>query len=113
MAFCRTVEKYFKGEYHLRRMRIPKGELDSEGRILTDKLTCDEKKFSTLKFCDPHDTDPPHETENLVTLIDPREWTMLHNMRERYEKDTIFTNVGVVLVATFRYCPVVSPSITT
>ena len=104
-ALC-TVEKFFKGEYHLRRMRIPKGELDSEGRILTDLIKCDEKKFGTLKFSDPHDTDHPHETEDLVSLIDPREESMLHNMRERYEKDTIFTNIGPVLVAINPYKPV-------
>ena len=87
-------------------MRIPKGELDPEGRILSDKVVCDPKKFATLTWGDPHDTDHPHETEDLVGLMDPREWTMLHNLRERYEKDTIFTNIGPVLVAINPYKPV-------
>ena len=104
-AIC-TVEKFFKGEYHLRRARIPKGELDPTGAILTTKIVVDEKKFATLKPGVPHDIEHPHDTEDLVSLMEPTEETMLHNLRERYEKDTIFTNIGPVLVAINPYQPV-------
>ena len=65
---------------------------------MTDKIVCDAKKFATLKWGEAHDTDHPHETEDLVALTDPCEWTMLHNLRERFGRDRIYTRASSMLV---------------
>ena len=45
---------------------------------------------------------------DLVTLKRPQEWTMLHALRERYERNVIFTAIGSVLIAINPYKPVPS-----
>ena len=99
-----TVEQHFQGNVHIRRMHTP--PVPSGAIAIPSLIIVPEKEFKDFKPANATDVDHALEQEDLVTMEDPQEWTMLHVLRERYEKETIFTSIGPVLIAINPYKPV-------
>ena len=79
-----TVDERFGGSVHMKRLHAPEGfELD---------LMVSDEDFSKLMPVTGKDEDLIKE--DMVTLHDVNEAGMLHNLRQRYAKDEIYTYTG-------------------
>ena len=86
-----TIEKVFKGQVTFLRQHAP-------GSVHDTKVVVEESQVAKMEpVLHVDDIQYPLETDDLVSLRDPREATMLHVLRERYGADSIFTNIGPVL----------------
>ena len=63
--------------------------------------------------CLPMDEQSLGEVENMVLLNDLNEAALLHNVRKRFHKDIIYTNVGDILVCVnpFKALPLYTPQV--
>ena len=84
------------------RQHVPKEKLP-DGTFVPSRYVVDEAAFHKMAPATEEDMEHAAEVEDLVELEDPTEYTMLHALRERYSRDTIFTSIGPVLVAVNPY----------
>ena len=95
------VQKVWKGQATLRRQHAPSG--------VRSTVVVDEADVQKLPKPNASDVaSAAAECDDLVALEDPNERAMLHALRERYERDVIFTSIGPVLVVVNPYRPVAS-----
>ena len=86
------VEQHWAGKVHLMRQRAPKG--------IALKVELTDAEFAKMPTALDSALDTGDElTSDLVELEDVTEYTMLHTLRERYQKDLIYTAIGPVLVS--------------
>ena len=88
------------GQVVLEREHLPAGAPKSMSR----RIAMDQAAFDKLAKASAHDVaNDSLLCKDLVALEDPSEPTMLHILRDRYEKDCIFTAIGPVLIAVNPY----------
>ena len=86
------VEQHWAGKVHLMRQRAPKG--------IPLKVELTDAEFAKMPTALDSALEQNDElTSDLVELEDVTEYTMLHTLRERYQKDLIYTAIGPVLVS--------------
>jgi hypothetical protein len=68
------------------------------------------KESESVRVCDPAALE---RYENMVKLNDLNEPTILHNLRNRYKKNEIYTYVGTILIAVnpFKLLPLYTPQV--
>ena len=70
-------------------------EIAQENKKLSEPLTRALKEVEKLRPAEGGDLEAAAEHDDLVTLVDPQEPIMLHTLRERYEREVIFTSAAV------------------
>lgn len=84
-----TVDERFGGSVHMKRLHAPEGfELD---------LMVSDEDFTKLMPVTGKDEELV--VEDMVLLHDVNEAGMLHNLRQRYLRDDIYTSIGPILIA--------------
>ena len=84
-----TVDERFGGSVHMKRLHAPAGfELD---------LMVSDEEFAKLMPVTGKDEELV--VEDMVLLHDVNEAGMLHNLRQRYQRDDIYTSIGPILIA--------------